>query len=168
MQSHKQKANEVELFKKQFLTFCLGSEFFGLELHQTREILEYKGVTPVPLMPAFICGVINLRGDVVPIIDLALRLGRPPITLHRRTCIVVVEIEVDDNQVVLGLLADSVSEVIEMDGEKIEEAPAFGAKIKAEFILGIAQKNDDFIILLDADKALSPKELAYLIEAEFE
>ncbi len=168
MQSHEQEKNQVEPDKRQFLTFCLGSEFFGLELHQTREILEYKGVTPVPLMPAFICGVINLRGEVVPIIDLALRLGRPAITLHRRSCIVVVEIEVDGNQVVLGLLADSVSEVIEINNNEVEEAPAFGAKIKAEFILGIAKKNDEFIILLNADKALSPRELAYLIEAEFE
>jgi len=153
---------------RQFLTFCLGDEMFGMELHQTREILEYRELTPVPLMPAFISGVINLRGEVVPIIDLALRLGREPIKLHKRTCIVVVEIDVDGNHHVLGLLADSVSEVLEVSEYDIEEAPAFGAKIKAEFILGIAKNEEDFIILLDAEKALSPRELAYLIEAEFE
>lgn len=163
-----EETTEVLKQKRQFLTFCLTNEMFGMELHQTREILEYKEVTPVPLMPGFICGVINLRGEVVPIIDLALRLGREPIEIHKRTCIVVIEIEVDGVHHVLGLLADSVSEVIEIDSEDIEEAPAFGAKIKAEFILGIAKKDPDFIILLDAKKALSPRELAYLIEAEFE
>lgn len=154
--------------KKQFLTFCLDNEFFGMELHQTREILEYNDVTPVPLMPKFITGVINLRGEVVPIIDLSLRLGRPPIKIHKRTCIVVIEIHIDEQCHVLGLLADSVSEVIEVSPTEIEEAPAFGAKIKAEFISGITKKSNNFIILLDAGKALSPKELAYLIESEFD
>ncbi len=168
MQS-KAATNQADVAQnRQFLTFCLDKEFFGMELHQTREILEYNEVTPVPLMPQFITGVINLRGEVVPIIDLSLRLGRPPIKLHKRTCIVVIEIYIDDQYHVLGLLADSVSEVIEVTAEDIEDAPAFGAKIKAEFILGITKKNHHFIILLDAEKALSPRELAYLIESEFD
>ncbi len=167
MTQEKSTDQVVESSSRQFLTFCLGGEMFGMELHQTREILEYKEVTPVPLMPGFICGVINLRGEVVPIIDLALRLGREPITIRKRTCIVVIEIVVEGALHVLGLLADSVSEVIEIKSHEIEDAPAFGAKIRAEFILGIAKKEPDFIILLDAEKALSPRELAYLIEAEF-
>ncbi|WP_101758285.1 chemotaxis protein CheW [Oceanicoccus sp. KOV_DT_Chl] len=153
---------------RQFLTFRIGGEFFGMELSKTREILEYDGVTAVPLMPRFISGVINLRGEVVPIIDLAVRLGRPAIELHRRTCIVVIELVSDGQQHTLGLLADAVSEVAEIQDSDIEDAPAFGAQIRAEFIQGIAKKDNDFIVLLDADKTLSMRELAKLVEAELD
>lgn len=153
---------------RQFLTFRISDEHFGLELFQTREILEYEGVTQVPLMPPFLAGVINLRGDVVPILDLAVRLGREPITVHNRTCIIIVELHDGENPITLGLLADSVSEVVELPIMDIEEAPAFGAKIKAEFILGIAKLAEQFVVLLDAEKALSPVELAKIVEAELQ
>ena len=151
---------------RQFLTFTIGEENFGMELHQTREILEYDGVTQVPLMPLFLSGVINLRGEVVPVIDLSVRLEREPIILHKRTCIIIIELHDSSQHCVLGLLADSVNEVIEIPEQDIEDAPAFGAKIRPEFILGIAKKAETFIILLDAEKTLSPKELAHLVEAE--
>ncbi|ARU56920.1 chemotaxis signal transduction protein CheW [Oleiphilus messinensis] len=154
--------------RRQFLTFCLNNEYFGMELHQTREILEYSDVTDVPLMPGFMSGVINLRGEVVPVIDLAIRLGRDPIKLHKRTCIVIIELHSYEQKHVLGLLVDSVSEVVELDTSDVEEAPAFGANIRAEFILGIAKKEEQFVILLDAEKTLSPIELASLVEAEFQ
>ena len=153
---------------RQFLTFRLADEDFGMELSKTREILEYDGVTGVPLMPGFLSGVINLRGEVVPIIDLAVRLGRPAIEIKHRTCIVVIELESDGQKQTLGLLADAVSEVTEIPEEDIEKAPAFGAKIRAEFIQGVAKKGSKFIVLLDADKTLSMRELAKLVESEFE
>lgn len=152
----------------QFLTFTIGKENFGMDLHQTREIIEYAGVTQVPLMPQFLSGVINLRGEVVPVIDLSVRLGREAITLHKRTCVIVVELHSFEQHCVLGLLADAVNEVIEISAENIEDAPAFGAKIRAEFIQGIAKKGEEFIVLLDAEKTLSPIELAYLVEAELQ
>jgi len=152
----------------QFLTFTIGKENFGMDLHQTREIIEYAGITQVPLMPQFLSGVINLRGEVVPVIDLSVRLGREAITLHKRTCVIVVELHSFEQHCVLGLLADAVNEVIEISAEDIEDAPAFGAKIRAEFIQGIAKKDQEFIVLLDAEKTLSPIELAYLVEAELQ
>lgn len=151
---------------RQFLTFRIGKEYFGIELEQTREILEYTGVTEVPLMPKFLSGVINLRGEMVPVIDLAVRLGRDPIKVQRRTCIIVVEIHAQDQDHVLGLLADGVSEVVEIPKLEIEKAPSFGANIRAEFIQGIAKRDNQFVVLLDAANALSVNELAHLVETE--
>jgi purine-binding chemotaxis protein CheW len=109
-----------------------------------------------------------LRGEVVPVIDLSVRLGRQPITIHKRTCIIVIELHTSEQHCVLGLLADAVNEVIDISSSNIEDAPAFGAKIRAEFIQGIAKKGDEFIVLLDAEKTLSPRELAHLVEAELQ
>ncbi len=154
--------------KSQYLTFRIGDEHYGLRLAQTREIIEYGGITSVPLMPNFLRGVINLRGEVVPVIDLAVRLGRSAITIQKRSCIIVVELENVDQHHVLGLLADAVSEVVELDVNSIEDAPSFGANIRAEFIQGIAKIDEDFVILLDADKALSIRELSHLVEAHLQ
>lgn len=161
------KSNLPEVIK-QYLTFNIGNEHYGLELSQTREIIEYSGITEVPLMPNFLRGVINLRGDVVPVIDLAVRLGRKPIEVQKRTCIIVVELQNNEQNHVLGLLADAVSEVIEMDDDNIEDAPSFGANIRADFIQGIAKRDDEFIVLLDANNTLSIRELAHLVEAQLQ
>ena len=165
--SKPKKSQSVEVIK-QYLTFRIGDENYGLELSQTREIIEYSGITEVPLMPNFLRGVINLRGDVVPVIDLAVRLGRKPIEVQKRTCIIVVELQNNEQDHVLGLLADSVSEVIEMNDENIEDAPSFGANIRADFIQGIAKRDDEFVVLLDANSALSIRELAHLVEAQLQ
>lgn len=164
----KSKKQTIAIAKKQFLTFRLANENYGLELSQTREIIEYSGITEVPLMPNFLRGVINLRGDVVPVIDLSVRLGRKPIQIQRRTCIIVVEIQNNEQNHVLGLLADAVSEVIEIEEDNIEGAPSFGAKIRADFIQGIAKQGDEFVVLLDANSALSIRELAHLVEAQLQ
>jgi len=153
---------------KQFLTFRIGSEQYGLELAQTREIIEYGGITSVPLMPNFLRGVINLRGEVVPVIDLAVRLGRKPVEVQKRTCIIVVELNNQEQNHVLGLLADAVSEVIEIADDNIEDAPSFGANIRADFIQGIAKRDDEFVVLLDANNTLSIRELAHLVEADLQ
>jgi purine-binding chemotaxis protein CheW len=167
-QQNKQKKNQSVDVTKQYLTFRIGNENYGLELSQTREIIEYSGITEVPLMPNFLRGVINLRGEVVPVIDLAVRLGRKPIEVQKRTCIIVVELQSNEQNHVLGLLADSVSEVIEMSDESIEDAPSFGANIRADFIQGIAKRDDQFVVLLDANNALSIRELAHLVEAQLQ
>lgn len=167
-QASKPKKHHAAEMTKQYLTFRIGHEHYGLELSQTREIIEYSGITEVPLMPNFLRGVINLRGEVVPVIDLAVRLGRKPIEVQKRTCIIVVELNNNDQNHVLGLLADAVSEVIEMDEDNIEDAPSFGANIRAEFIQGIAKRDDQFVVLLDANNTLSIRELAHLVEAELE
>lgn len=167
-QPGKAKKNISPEVIKQYLTFTIGHEYYGLELSQTREIIEYDGITQVPLMPNFLRGVINLRGEVVPVIDLAVRLGRTSIAIQKRTCIIVVELESNEQNHVLGLLVDAVSEVIDLDDENIEDAPSFGANIRADFIQGIAKREDDFIVLLDANSALSIRELAHLVEAQLE
>lgn len=153
---------------RQFLTFRIGEELFGMELGQTREILEYNGVTEVPLMPDFLRGVINLRGEVVPVIDLAVRLGRSPLETQRRTCIIVVELSAEGQDYVLGLLADSVSEVVEIADSEIDDAPSFGSNIRAEFIKGIAKRESQFVILLDANNALSMRDLTQLVESQLQ
>lgn len=165
--SRQKKTHTVEVIK-QYLTFRIGNENYGLELSQTREIIEYSGITEVPLMPNFLRGVINLRGEVVPVIDLAVRLGRKPIEVQKRTCIIVVELTNSEQNHVLGLLADSVSEVIDMNDDNIEDAPSFGANIRADFIQGIAKRDDEFVVLLDANNALSIRELAHLVEAQLQ
>ncbi len=167
-QASKHKKSGLPEVIKQYLTFRIGNEHYGLELSQTREIIEYSGITEVPLMPNFLRGVINLRGEVVPVIDLAVRLGRKPIEVQKRTCIIVVELQNNEQNHVVGLLADAVSEVIEMDDENIEDAPSFGANIRAEFIQGIAKRDDEFVVLLDANNALSIRELAHLVEAQLQ
>lgn len=167
-QSSRQKKTQAVEVIKQYLTFRIGNENYGLELSQTREIIEYSGITEVPLMPNFLRGVINLRGEVVPVIDLAVRLGRKSIEVQKRTCIIVVELENNEQNHVLGLLADSVSEVIDMNDDNIEDAPSFGANIRADFIQGIAKRDDEFVVLLDANNALSIRELAHLVEAQLQ
>lgn len=164
----KLEALEAQAQAQQFLTFRIRAEHFGLALEKTREILEYGQVTQVPLMPNFLHGIINLRGDVVPVIDLAVRLGRAPIDIQRRSCIIVVELTTDTGQQVLGLLADAVSEVIDIEASAIEDTPAFGAQIRAEFIQGIAKYEGEFIVLLNADEALSIRELAHLVESQLQ
>lgn len=166
--SLKQKKNIAVVNTQQFLTFRIGQENYGLELAQTREIIEYGGITEVPLMPNFLRGVINLRGEVVPVIDLAVRLGRKPIEIQKRTCIIVVELQNQEQNHVLGLLVDAVSEVVELEDSNIEDAPSFGANIRAEFIQGIAKRDENFIVLLDANNALSIRELAHLVEAQLQ
>jgi purine-binding chemotaxis protein CheW len=167
-QVSKQKKNIAAELTKQYLTFRIGNEHYGLELSQTREIIEYNGITEIPLMPNFLRGVINLRGEVVPVIDLAIRLGRKAIEVQKRTCIIVVELYSNEQNHVLGLLADAVSEVIEMEADDIEDAPSFGANIRAEFIQGIAKCDDEFVVLLDANNTLSIRELAHLVEAQLQ
>lgn len=170
MKAHQQNQALVQdvVPSQQFLTFRIGEELFGMELAQTREILEYNGVTEVPLMPKFLRGVINLRGEVVPVIDLSVRLGRPPVQAQRRTCIIVVELHNDEQEYVLGLMADAVSEVVEIAQSEIDEAPSFGSNIRTEFIKGIAKREGQFVILLDANNALSLRDLAHLVEAQLQ
>lgn len=166
---HNTRAAAQEVIpSQQFLTFRIGDEQFGMELSQTREILEYNGVTEVPLMPRFLRGVINLRGEVVPVIDLAVRLGRQPVKVQRRTCIIVVELNTESQDYVLGLLADAVSEVVEIADSEIDDAPAFGSNIRAEFIKGIAKRDGQFVVLLDANNALSMRDLAQLVENQLQ
>jgi len=154
----------VGLEGQQYLTFSLGEEMFAATIRQVREIIEYTNVTTVPMMPHFVKGVINLRGKVVPVIDLAARFGRAATGLHRRSCIVVVEVEHDGAEQELGVVVDAVSEVLEIPASEIEPAPAFGARIRADFIGGMGKIDGRFVILLDMKRVLAEREMEMLGE----
>ena len=152
-------SDNINQMTKQFLTFKLDEEIFGIDVIQIREILEYITITRIPQTPDFMCGVINLRGNVVPVIDFRLKFGMGKIERTVNTCIIVMEVEIDDEKMNLGALVDSVQEVFELESEDIETVPKIGAKLKTEFIKGMGRRNDKFIILLDINKVISVEEL---------
>jgi purine-binding chemotaxis protein CheW len=145
-----------------YLTFVLGGDAYAVRILAIKEIIEYGGVTPVPLMPPTIRGVINLRGAVVPVLDLSLRFGRQPTCTGRRSCIVIAETGEEDDRQVIGVIVDAVNAVQEIRAEEIEPAPAFGMKIASDFIQGIGKAAGRFVIVLDMDRVLSVTELAAL------
>ena len=150
---------------EQYLTFMLGGEVFALGILAIKEIIEYDHLTQVPGMPDFIRGVINLRGAVVPVIDLSSRFGRPATVAGRRTCIVIVEVATASESQVIGVMVDAVNEVLDIPGTDIEPAPSFGARIRVEFILGMGKVEGRFVIILNADKVLSVDEMTVLAAA---
>ncbi|WP_343590928.1 chemotaxis protein CheW [Paracidovorax wautersii] len=149
----------------QYLTFQLGGEMFAIGILAIKEIIEYGDLTTVPMMPRSVRGVINLRGAVVPVIDLQARFGRPPAVIGRRTCIVIVEVQSQsEQQQVIGVVVDAVNEVLDIAASDIEPPPAFGAQIRADFIRGMGKVRGRFVVLLDLDNTLSAEELATLPE----
>ncbi|PPU28233.1 MULTISPECIES: chemotaxis protein CheW [unclassified Xanthomonas] len=147
---------------QQYLTFTLGGEMFGLGILGIKEIIEYRAPTDVPMMPPALRGVINLRGAVVPVVDLQQRFGRSASAITKRSCIVIVEIAHADTQQVLGLLVDAVSEVLEIAAGDIVDTPSFGAGIARDFIQAMGKIGERFVILLDADAVLGNDALAQL------
>jgi purine-binding chemotaxis protein CheW len=147
---------------QQYLTFLLSGEMYAVGILNVKEIIEYGQLTEIPMMPAFIRGVINLRGSVVPVVDLAARFGHAQSEIGKRTCIVIVEVSQEDSKHDLGIMVDAVSEVLEVSSADIEPAPAFGAKIRADFIDGMAKINGKFVIILDIQRVLSVDEMATL------
>ena len=151
--------------QSQYLTFLLGGEMFAIDILNIKEIIEYGSLTTVPMMPEFIRGVINLRGAVVPVVDLSVRFGRKSVEVTKRTCIVIIEIETEGEWQDVGVVVDSVSEVLEIPQSEIEPAPAFGARIRADFIQGMGKINGRFVVILNADRVLSVDEMAVLSQA---
>ncbi|MDH4284413.1 MAG: chemotaxis protein CheW [Gallionellaceae bacterium] len=160
----KKAAQEIAVQKEeaQYLTFLLGSEMFAIDILGIKEIIEYGNLTSVPMMPDFIRGVINLRGAVVPVVDLSARFGRAASAVTRRSCIVIIEVDADGEKQDIGVVVDAVSEVLEIAEAEIEPAPSFGAKIRTEFISGMGKVKDKFVILLNVNKVLSINDLAML------
>lgn len=148
-----------------YLTFELGSEEYGIPIIKVKEINGMMSVTKVPQTDKFVKGVINLRGRVIPIIDLRLKFGMEAIDYTERTCIIVVEVEGGEKMVSIGLVVDAVSEVNNIKAEEIENSPTFGASLSTEYILGMAKKEDGVKILLDINKVLATQELARACDA---
>jgi purine-binding chemotaxis protein CheW len=144
----------------QYLTFILSDEVFALDIAKVREVLDFTTVTKVPRTPEFMRGVINLRGSVVPVVDLRLKFGMPKTENGVNTCVIITEVTVDGDTTVLGALADSVQEVLDLEPANIAPAPRIGAKLRTDFIKGMGKRDDRFIIILDVDKVFSSDELS--------
>jgi len=144
----------------QYLTFTLGEETFAIEIINVREVTDYTEITVVPRMPAWLRGVINLRGNVVSVIDLRLKLGMAPSERTVDTCIVIMEVRLEGDVMPVGIVADSVQEVIHLLPEQISPAPKVGIGLNTEYIKGVGKRKDDFIIILNIDKIMSDSETA--------
>lgn len=143
----------------QYLTFYMGEEECGIGILKVKEIIEYQSVTTVPGTPPWIRGVINVRGTVVPIVDMALKFGLAACAVTKRTCIVIVEVDLEGQPTPMGVMADSVNQVIELQPEDIEEAPSFGTQVRVDYLLGMGKVGDGFVLMLDIDRVLSAGEL---------
>ncbi|MBL4911339.1 MAG: chemotaxis protein CheW [Alteromonadaceae bacterium] len=150
------------LIDSQYLTFIISDEEFAVPIMRVKEIIEYQSLTQVPMVPKFIAGAVNLRGAVVPVINLAIKFGMQPRPVNRRSCIVIMEIQLADELVILGILVDKVLQVFDIPDENIEAAPSFGAQIKTEFIQGMARVEEQFIIILSINNVLSLNEISVL------
>jgi len=153
----------------QYLTFQLAGEVFAIGILAIKEIIEHHSLTEVPMMPACVRGVINLRGAVVPVMDLLARFGRQPSAVTKRTCIVIVEVEAEIDgereRQVIGVVVDAVNEVLDIAAADIEPAPVFGARIRTDFIQGMGKVRGKFVILLNVDRVLSLNDLDALAQA---
>ena len=149
---------------RQYLTFKLADEVFAVDVAKVREILDFTTVTKVPQTPEFMRGVINLRGSVVPVVDMRLKFGMSQTEKTVNTCVIVMEIALGEETTIVGSLADSVQEVLELEPEQIEPAPRIGTKLRTEFIKGMGKHNEQFIIILDIDKVFDEETMGGLLE----
>lgn len=158
-------ADDIETGSEQYVTFSLGEELFGFEVSRTREILSLTPVTKVPQTPDYQLGVINLRGQVVPVIDMRLKLGLPAGDETEDTCIIVVDVQVDGETITVGALADAVREVLDIRNDQIEPPPRIGTRLKTEFITGMGKIDEQFMILLNIDRIFNSEELVIVQNA---
>jgi purine-binding chemotaxis protein CheW len=149
----------------QYLTFRLGEETYALDISTVREVLDFTAITRIPRTPEFMRGVINLRGSVVPVVDLRLKFGMSKTERTVNTCVVIVEVTIDGDTMIIGALADSVQEVMDLEPGHIEPAPKIGSRLDTEFIKGMGKLGERFIIILDIDRAFSSDEIA-LVQAK--
>ena len=148
--------------QQQYLTFLLAGEEYAISILKVKEIIEYDTVTVVPKTPKWIRGVINLRGSVVPVVDLAVKFGLEERPVTRTSCIVILEGQLENQNTTMGIVADAVSQVMDLASEDIREVPEFGTRVQVNYLLGMAQLGKKFALLLDVDKVLSTEELLNL------
>ena len=160
-----QAVKAVSEKEEKYLTFVLADEEYGIGILKIKEIIGMMSITTVPQTPEFVKGVINLRGKVIPVVDLRLRFGMEAMDYTERTCIIVVEIQGADGTIQIGIVVDSVSEVLNIKVEDIEDTPTFGTKLNTDYILGMAKMEGGVKILLDIDKVLSTDEISLLEKA---
>ena len=151
--------------REQYLTFFIRGEEYAVGILRVKEIIEYETVTRVPAVPPHVRGVINLRGAVLPVVDLAAKFGSPETDVTRTTCIVIVETQLRDEIVVAGIMTDAVSEVVDLGADQIEPPPPFGTGVRVDFLVGMGKLDGRLVLILDIDRVLSPVELQQTIEA---
>lgn len=165
MQITRDEENPVkEQDVQQYLTFMIAGEEYAISLLKVKEIIEYDTVTPVPKTPEWVQGVINLRGSVVPVIDLAVKFRLPASVAGRLTCIVITEVECGGEATIMGVMADSVRQVIDLKPEGVEHPPTFGTRVRVDYLLGMARSGKKFCLILNTEKVLSTDELLELSE----
>jgi len=165
MQISREETNrETEQDVQQYLTFMIAGEEYAVSILKVKEIIEYDTVTEVPKTPEWVRGVINLRGSVVPVIDLAPKFRLAPSVVGKLTCIVITEVQCEGEATVMGIMADSVRQVIDLKPKDIEEPPNFGTRVKIDYLLGMARSGKKFCLILDTEKVLSTEELLELPE----
>lgn len=152
----------------QYLTFQAGGDTFAIGILDVKEIIEIEAITRVPMMPEFICGIINLRGRVVPVIDLSKRLGRTASKVSKKSCIVLVEVVHKDDSQTIGMMVDEVNEILEIDDQHTQPPPDFGTDIRTDFIRAMGRVEDRFIILLDVNHVLSVSDISALSKINLE
>ena len=165
-----EKNNEIASAQQdlvmKYLTFLLGEKSYAISILKIKEILEYGSVTPIPKMPDFICGAINLRGKLVPVIDLLERLGNGKSKIEKRSCIVIVEMKFSNEVLSIGVIVDTVSKVMDFKNSDIETAPSFGGTVETDFIEGMGKIDEDFVIILNIDRVLSLDDLTLLADSK--
>ncbi len=159
-------ALDVNKEMRTYLTFTLDLENYAVDVSQVSEVLDYTSITRVPRTPEFMKGVINLRGKVVPVVDMRLKFGLPETESTVDTCIIVLEVKLNGKVMVIGAIADSVNEVFELDTKDIEPPPRLGTRLENEFISGMGKHNDDFLIILDVNRVFSDEDMDLLREAD--
>jgi purine-binding chemotaxis protein CheW len=150
---------QEETVQQQYLTFFLAEEEYAVSIQRVKEIIEYTAITKVPKVPVWIRGVINLRGNVVPVVDLAVRFGMEERPVTKTTCIVIVEVQQESERAVMGVIADAVNQVIDLTPKDIEEPPAFGTRVRLEYLFGMGKLGKKFALILNIDSVLSAAEL---------
>lgn len=156
----------AELLHQQYLTFFLADEEYAIGIHRVKEIIEYTIVTKVPKVPEWVRGVINLRGNVVPVVDLAVRFGLAERPVTKTSCIVVVEVEQESERTVMGVVADSVNQVIELGQKDIEAPPAFGTNVRLDYLSGMGKLGQKFALILNIDSVLNAADLLAVASAQ--
>jgi purine-binding chemotaxis protein CheW len=160
-----QGKNQLPLSTVQYLTFLTAGEEYAIGIVKVREIIEYEAVTTVPNTPIWIRGVTNLRGRVVPVVDLAVKFGLPASRISKFSCVIVAEVMFQGENLTMGVLADSVCQVVDLSADEIEATPPFGTRVKTEYLLGMGAMGKKFCLILDIDKVLSTDELLAVTES---
>ncbi len=160
-----QTKNPAPVVRAQYLTFLTAGEEYAVSLMKVREIIEYDTVTTVPHTPAWMSGVTNLRGKVIPVVDLAIKFGLPPSRITKFSCVIIVEAMFQGESLTMGVLADSVSQVLDLSADEIEKTPPFGTRVRTEYLLGMGALGKKFCLILDIDKVLSAEEMLAVTES---